>query len=151
MRRTLASPAVLVAGVAGVFASWLVVQALTDAMLGPGHSPFDAALLVQPLVLAPIVFPPLLIAGALRDRGRTSRAAPFLLGWGCVWPIVIVYWVVGSVNASLSGGIAPSISLISGPGPIILSVYFAVLPLAGLWLISARSHVRQFGSRVGDS
>jgi hypothetical protein len=151
MRSTLASPAVLIAGVAGVFASWLVVQALTDAMLGPGHSPFDAALLVQPLLLAPIVLPPLLIAGALQGRGRTNWVALFLLGWGCLWPIVLVYWVVGAANASLSGGIAPSISLISGPGPIIVAVYFAVLPLAGLWLISAGSRLRRVDSSVSQS
>ncbi len=151
MRRSLPGLAVLIGGVAGVFASWLVVQALTDLVLGPGHSPFDSGLLIQPLLLAPMVLPPLLIVCVFLPRGRTSNVGLFLLGWGCLWPVVLVYAVVGSVGASLSGGTAPSISLINGQGPVILALFFAALPLAGLWLIGVGLRQHQVDRVVGQS
>jgi hypothetical protein len=37
----------------------------------------------------------------------------------------------------LTGGLGPPIGLVSGPGPIDFGLFFSVLPLAGLWLITA--------------
>lgn len=151
MRRHLVGLAILIGGVLGMFACWLLVEALSDRVLGPGHSPFDLEPPMQLLLLAPWVLLPLLVAGLLLPRGRTNEVGLFLMGWGCLWPIFLVYWTFETVAARLTGGLAPQVGLIGGPGPLVCALFFAVLPLLGLWLATAGLRQRRANRIVSQS
>jgi hypothetical protein len=137
IRGFLADLAILLGGALGILTVGLVDQRLTEQALGAGHSIFDSEPLMLLLMLASVALPPLLVAGVLLPRGRTTEVGLFLLGWGCLWPLVLAYLVFGAVAARLFGGAAPSISMVSGTVPMLLGLFFAVLPLAGVWFLTA--------------
>ena len=129
IRGFLANLAILLGGALGMLAAGLVDQKLTEQALGGGHSMFDTEPLLQLPMLALAALPPLLVAGVLLPRGRTTEVGLFLLGWGCVWPLVLAYLVFGAVAARLFGAEAPSISVvINGTASMLLATFFAVLP-----------------------
>jgi hypothetical protein len=146
MRRLLVGLAIFTAGALGMVGAGLLDQ----AWLGPDAVP-DGAPLTQLLWLVPAVLPPLLVAAALLARGRTSELGLFLLGWGCLWPVVLAYWVLGTVAARLSGGFPPPIGIIGGPTAMVMALFFAVLPLAGLWFLTTAGRQRRSGGRVSPT
>ena len=137
IRGFLAYLGILVGGALGILAAGLVDQKLTEQALGAGHSMFDTEPLMQLLMLALVLLPPLLVVGLLLPRGRATEVGLFLLGWGCVWPLILAYLVLGTVAARLFGGAAPSVGMASGTVPLLLGLFFAALPLAGVWLLTA--------------
>lgn len=146
MRRHLVSVAIFIAGALGMVGAGLLDQVL----LGPDAVP-DAAPPTQLLWLVLGVLPPLLVAAALLARGRTSELGLFLLGWGCLWPVVLAYWVLGTLAAKLSGGFPPPIGIIGGPTATVMALFFAVLPLAGLWFLATAGRRHGSDRRVSPS
>jgi hypothetical protein len=136
MRRFLVGLAILATGAVGLFGMVLLQQLLTDQVLGPGHSVPALAPLMQVILMVPVVLPPVLVAWVLLPRGRTTEVGLFLLGWGWLWPAIIAYWVFGTV-ARLLGGEGPWMSLSNDPASIFIYHYLGLLPLAGLWFLSA--------------
>lgn len=137
MRRFLVGLAIFTSGVIGLFGTALLEQLLTNQVLGPGHSNSDWEPLMQVFLMVPVVLPPLLVASVLLPRGRTTEVGLFLLGWGCIWPVIIAYLVLGTMAARLFGAADPSLGLISSPAAIFSYLFFIVLPLAGTWLLTA--------------
>lgn len=136
MRRFLVGLAILTTGAVGLIGTAVLEQLLTNQVLGPWHSVSDWAPLMQVILMVPVVLPPLLVAWVLLPRGRTTEVGLFLLGWGCIWPMIIALWVIGMV-ARLLGGDGPWIGLSGDPAAIFMYHYFGLLPLAGMWFLSA--------------
>ena len=137
MRRFLVGLAILTTGAVGLIGTVLLEQLLTDQALRSGRSVFDLAPLMQIILMVPVVLPPLLVAWVLLPRGRTTEVGLFLLGWGCIWPVIIAYVVVATIIARLAGGEEPNISVDIGPMATVIDLFFIVLPLAGMWFLSA--------------
>ena len=150
MRRAFTGLAILIGGALGLFGLLIFEQALTNQVLGPWRGFSDWEPPMQFLLLAAVVLPPLLVARALLPRGRSREVGLFLLGWGCVWPVIVAYLVLGTVAARLLGGQGPWIGLLSDPASIFAYLFFAALPLAGLWLITAGLRQRRT-DRVVDA
>lgn len=136
MRRFLVGLAILATGAVGLLGTALLEQVLTNQVLGPWHTVSDWVPLMQVILMVPVVLPPLLVAWVLLPRGRTTEVGLFLLGWGWLWPLTFAYWVFGTV-ARLLGGEGPWMSLSGDPAAIFMYHYFGLLPLAGLWFLSA--------------
>ena len=144
-RHLLVTLAIFISGALGLVAAGLLDQALL------GDAVPDGAPLAQLLWLAPPAVPPLLVAWALVPRGRSTELGLFLLGWGCMWPVVLAYWVLSTVAARLSGGLPPSIGMVGGPTAMILAIYFAALPLVGLWCVTTRLRQRRADRALSPS
>ena len=107
MRRFLVGLAIFTSGVIGLVGTALLEQLLTNQVLGPGHSVSDWEPLMQVFLMVLVVLPPLLVAAVLLPRGRTTEVGLFLLGWGCIWPVLIAYLVLGTMAARLFGAAGP--------------------------------------------
>jgi hypothetical protein len=150
MRRFLVGLAILTTGAVGLIGTAVVEQLLTNQVLGPWHSVSDWAPLMQVILMAPVVLPPVLVAWVLLPRGRTTEVGLFLLGWGCVWPVVIALWAIGTVTRLL-GGEGSWIGLESGPAAIFMYLFFTGLPLAGIWFLTAGLRQRRAHRRVSQT
>lgn len=140
MRHYFAGLAIVIGGVLGLFATSLLAQALIDQVFGPGTSGGSDPLVRLVAVLC-VVLPPLPVARVLLARGRKIELGLFLVGWGCFWPIAFGYLAFLAVSARLSGGAGPTFDLAGDPESVFVYIFFALLPLVGLWL--ATSGLRQ--------
>jgi hypothetical protein len=147
MRSYFAGLAILIGGVLGLFGTSLLAQALIDEVFGPGTSAGSEPL-VRLVALLCVVLPPLLVARVLLGRGRKVELGLFLVGWGCFWPIAFAYLAFLALSARLSGGAGPTLDLAGDPESVFVYIFFAVLPLVGLWLATAGLRQHRAGGVV---